>query len=232
MIEHRRATASPLRTGALALCLILAALAGGCAHRRFPSEQIPKTKWLILPFNQVAAMGENPLTVNGWWLAAKSIRQNERAGDMLADNLSRQMANLDYLNLFSTIDLKYYFANKARRLKEYYKKQENHDLSDAEAAQMMEKVPKVEFAKDLGADKLLCGKINRQYMGENRTFHWWWAVLDADVEVTDVATGKVEWSRHYILRDQLDSMMGVQEDLVGRLIKDLEREYFLPMARK
>lgn len=84
---------------------------------------------MILPFNQVAAMGENPLTVNGWWLAAKSIRQNERAGDMLADNLSRQMANLDYLNLFSTIDLKYYFANKARRLKEYYKKQENHDLN-------------------------------------------------------------------------------------------------------
>lgn len=235
MLGDRIARTSPLRLklrpAALALCFVLALLAGGCAHR-FPSEQVPKTKWLILPFNQPPTMAGNTSTVHGWWLTAKTIRQNERAGEMLADNLTRQMAHLEYLNLFSAIDLKYYFANKARRLKEYYKKQENRELTDSETAQLMAQVPKVEFAKDLGADKLLCGRINRQYMSENRTFHWWWAVLDVDVEVTDVATGKVEWSRHYILRQQLSSMMGVQEGLAEQLIGDLEQEYFLPLAKK
>jgi hypothetical protein len=213
------------RAGLLLLAgLVL--LAGGCA-RHVTTEQIPKLKFLVLPFAQPSTMRENTNLIRGWWLGATTVRQNERSGDMMADTLSRQMAHLDYLNLYSSIDLKYYFANKVSRLKNTY-----GSLSDDDANALIWKVPKLEFAKDLGADKMLTGDIVRQYMGENRTFHWWWAVIEADVQVTDVASGKVEWSRHYNLRRQLASMSDMQEELTTRLLEDLKKEYFLPMARK
>lgn len=209
----------------LSLAAVVGLLCSGCAQR-FPSEQIPKMKWLILPFTPKEKV-EDTMTINGWWLGARTIRQNERAGDMIADTLSRQMAHLDFLNLFSSIDIKYYFANKTRRLKAAYS-----NLSDEEVAQAMAKVPKLEFAKDLGADKLLTGTINRHYMGENRTIHWWWSVLDVDVQVTNVATGKVEWSHNYVVRRQSASMAAVQEEFANRLIEDLKGEYFLPLIKK
>lgn len=237
MFHHRnnvRITLRPAAFGWVALINLmgLALLAGGCQHR-FPSEQIPKVKFLVLPFTQPATMSDSTMAIRGWWFGARTIRQNERAGDMLADILSRQMARLDYLNLFSSIDLKYYFANKARRLKEYYKKApEGRDLSDEETAKLIAAVPKLEFAKDLGADKLLTGQIVELYMGQNRTIPVWWSVLDVEVEVVDVATGKVEWTKRYHISKMDASMIHVQELFAGRLIEDLKKEYFLPMARK
>lgn len=233
---HSQHLADPARRplcawAALAILSCLAMLGGGCQHR-FPSEQIPRMKFLILPFSQPPAMSESAINIRGWWLGARTIRQNERAGDLVADVLSRQMARLDYLNLFSSIDLKYYFANKARRLKEHYNKQEGRDLSDEEVAKLMAGVPKLEFAKDLGADKLLTGNIVQLYMGENRTIHWWWSVIDVEVQVIDVASGKVEWSKRYHVRKSSASMVHITEEFSQRLIQDLQREYFLPMAAK
>ena len=198
----------------------------GC-QSRFPSEQIPKMKWLILPFTQPQAMSENPLAVRGWWFGARTIRQNPRGGDMLAEILSHKMGRLDYLNLYSTIDMKYYFANKRQLLKDAYP-----HLADKELAALIDGVPPLEYAKDLGADKVLSGRILRMYMGENRTIHWWWSTLAVECQVTDVATGKVEKTFQYDLRHQFASLSSMEEEVADRLIKDLEKQYFRPMAHR
>jgi len=208
------------------LALTLAVMLAGC-QTRFPSEQVPKMKWLIVPFSQPPVMGGNPPPVRGWWFGARTIRENPRAGIMLSETLNRRMAALKFLNLYTAIDLKYYFADKRKLLKDAYPQ-----MTDLEIEAALHKVPPIEFGKELGADKVLAGRIVSQYMAENRTFHWWWAVLIAEVQVTDVASGKVEWSRSYTFGKQFASQSDVQEMLGDRLIDDLEQTYFKPMIKQ
>lgn len=231
MRHHRTLFAPAFRRAALQaallglLILTASATLVGCQH--FPSQQIPKMKWLIVPFEQPAAMSEAPRSIRGWWFGARTLRRNPRAGAMMAETLSRKMSNLEFLNLYSAIELKYYFADKRQLLKESYP-----NLTDPELDRTLAQAPKVEFAKELGADKVLTGRIISQYMGENRTIHWWWAVLEVEVQVIDAASGKTEWSGHYNLRNQFASQSDMQERFADRLIRDLKKQYFLPMARK
>jgi hypothetical protein len=211
---------------------MLAALLFGClllngCQTRFPSEQIPKMKLLVMPFGQPPTMRDNPTLVRGWWFSSRTIRQNPRAGAMLAETLTRQLAQMDYLNLYSNIDLKYYFADKRKALKDQY-----GQLKDEEIDRLLESVPATEYARELGADKVLTGQIQSHYMGENNAVHWWWSTLQAEVRVIDVATKRIEWQKTYKIRQQLASQYSVQEELSRRITRDLEKEYFGPMARK
>ena len=205
-------------------CLLAVGLLG--CQGRFPAERIPKMKWLILPLEAPPSMRTTPRAIRGWWFGARTVRQNPRAGPMLADTLNRALARLEFINLYSVIELKYYFADKRQLLEDAYP-----FLSDDEIIEQIDQIPHIEYAKELGADKLISGRIMKQYLAENRTIHWWWSVLDAECEVTDVQTGQVEWSRRYHVRQQFASQTAVQEELVERLIEDLEKEYFLPMIR-
>lgn len=215
----------PLAAGLFTLLAAVLLLASGC-QTRFPSEQIPKMKWLITDFRQPRALSEQPTAVRGWWFTARTIRQNPRAGTMMTEALQRRMAQLDFVNLYSPLDLRYYFAGKRELLKEAWP-----DLTDEQREELLAQVPPLEFARELGADKLLTGRILRQYMGENRTIHWWWATLEAEAQVIDVASGRVERTYHYFLRDQSSSDLDLQEKFAERLIRDMKRDYFLPLAR-
>jgi PBP1b-binding outer membrane lipoprotein LpoB len=222
---HASGPRRALRPWTLAALSLAVALAG--CQTRFPSEQVPKMKWLIVPFNQPAVLGETPPPVRGWWFGARTIRENPRAGIMLSETLNRRMAALKFLNLYTSIDLKYYFADKRKLLKDAYAQ-----MTDAEIETALRNVAPIEFGKELSADKVLSGRIVSQYMAENRTFHWWWGVLVAELQVTDVATGKIEWSRVYSLSQQFASQSDMQEMLADRLIDDLEQNYFKPMIKK
>lgn len=218
-----------LRLLASVTLLGLALLAGGC-QTRLPNEQIPKMKWLVAPFKQPPSMSETPRAIQGWWFGAKTIRENPRGGIMLAEITTRRLAELDYLNLISVIDLRYYFANKRQLLKD--KLGDTYPgLDDKQIEQLVSKVPAIEYGKDLGVDKVLSGRILRQYMGENRTVHWWWSVLDVECQVSDVSTGKVEWTHHYVLRKQFASENYLQEELADRIVEDLRAQYFHRFAK-
>jgi hypothetical protein len=184
-------------------------------------------RWLVMPMEQPVAMDEAPRAIRGWWLGARTIRQNPRAGGLLADAISREMAGFEFVNLYSSIDLKYYFADKRDMLKKSY-----DYLSDAEVDKLLGQVPPVEFARELGADKMVSGRIIRNYMGENRTIHWWWSVVEFECQVTDVPTGKVEWTRRYELREQFASQNSVQLKLAEEVVADLKDEYFRPLANQ
>lgn len=214
------------RLGVLSLLCVALVLAAGCA-RRFPSERIPKMRWLVLPFEQPPAQAENPRVVTGWWFGADTVRQNPRAGDMLADTLSRSMATLDFINLYSAIDLRYYFADKRELLKDAYPY-----LRDEEVKALMDQVPRVDFGRELGADKILTGRIVTHRMVENRTFHWWSSNLDVECQVIDVLTGEVEWRKQYKYSESFESQSSLQEKLAKDFIRDIKKDYFLKLARQ
>jgi hypothetical protein len=214
-------------TGPVGLVVLgaLGFLAMAC-QPRFPSRNVPRMNWLIMPFDQPATMGTDTHAIRGWWLGARTIYQNPRAGVLLAEASTHVMAGLDYVNLYPSMELRDYFARMRDTLKRVYPY-----LEDVEIDRLMSLVPPVDFARELGADKVLTGRIIRQYMADHRTIHWWWSVLEVDCEVIDVPSGKAEWQRHYVIRDQFASMTTVQEELARQLIEDLQENYFRPLAR-
>ena len=220
----------PVRRAAVRVvlpCLCgLVLILSGCA-RRFPAERIPKTKWFVMPLEQPPAMSEMPREVRGWWFGARTIRQNPRAGAMMAESFTRELSKLDCINLYSPIEIQGYFADKRSLLTKSYPYLTRQEL-DALLAQ----VPSIEYARELGADKILSGRILRHYMGENRTIHWWWSTVDVQCEVIDVMTGNVEWSNNYVARQQFSSQSAVQQEIAAQLAKDLKKEYFWPMAEE
>jgi hypothetical protein len=211
-----------------AACLILVLLLTVCSCQvYFPVEKVPKMQWLILPFSQPPGMENNTRVVDGWWFNAKTIRQNPRGGEMLSDNLRRAMSELGFINMFTTIDLSYYFAGKRELLAKAFPQ-----LTDPEIDDQIRKVPDLKYARELGADKLLSGRIIRHYMAENRTFHWWWCALEADCSVIDVKSGREEWTHHYELSDPFGSQQEIQEQMIERLIRDLKQEYLLTLTQE
>jgi hypothetical protein len=214
------------RAGAFCALVAALALAQGCA-RRFPSEKIPKTVWLILPFEQPPAQAANPRVITGWWFGADTVRQNPRAGDMMADTLARAMAPLDFIVLYSSIDLRYYFADKRDLLKDAYP-----HLTDEQVKAAMAEVPRVDFGRELGADKILTGRIVKHRMIENRTIHWWSSELEVECQVIDVISGEVEWRKQYAYDESFESQSSLQEKLAKDFIHDIKKDYFLKLARK
>lgn len=202
---------------------LMAPVLGACQSRA-PAGPMPRMKWLVMPFAQPPSMSAQTRAVQGWWLGARTIRQNPRAGHRLAEQVARQMAKLEAVNLFSRIDLKYYFADKRQALQEAYP-----HLSRQDADELVTAVPPVDYGRELGADKVLTGRIVREHLAENRTFHWWWSVLEVECEVVDVRTGRREWTRRYELERTFASPQRLETELARRLIEDLRTDYLPSM---
>lgn len=217
---------SPLRLALIMAMAVTVIVAAGCAGR-FPAERVPRMKWLVLPFEQPATFTTHPRQIKGWWFGAKTIRQNSRAGAMFADTVNSELASLDCVNLYSIIDLKYYFADKERLLEESY-----NYLDRDQIRALLAEVPNLDYARELGADKLLTGTIIEQRLVENRTIHTWKSIVEVECQVIDVKTGEVEWSKRYRDRDYFASEKTVQEKLVAELVEDLKDEYFMPMIEQ
>ncbi len=220
MGNQNRRMAAMARVGALLVAMTVLA---GCQHG-LRAEHMPRMRWLVMPFSQTdPTTGTNEL--RGWWLGARTIRRNPSGGQLLADAISARLADYPFINQFSPIDLRYYFADKRKKLSTAYP-----HLKYADAERLLSKVPAIDYARELGADKLVRGRIERLWIGENRTIHWWWAVLQADVEVVDVRTGAVDWRRHYDIWQNFGSTEDAMAELAREMMKGLEREYFKPMA--
>jgi len=209
----------------------LAILAGAtfmlaaCARAPFPDERIPKMQVLIMDFHLPPGLRETPREIRGWWLGASTIYQNPRAGTMFAERLTAHLALYPFVNLFSRLDLKYYFARKRHLLRETF-----DYLDDAEIDALMDQIPPEDFARELGADKVLSGRIIADYLDENRTIHWWHSATQVQCALTDVLTGRVEWRKDYRLKKFFASQFTIQQELARRVAEDLRDEYFRPLA--
>ncbi|MBI3735193.1 hypothetical protein HY256_01615 [Candidatus Sumerlaeota bacterium] len=184
-------------------------------------------KLLIMDFDMPKGMKENVKDVRGWWLGADTIRQNPRAGAMFADLLTHEIAGFKFINLFSRVDLKYYFARKRQALKEAYDYLDDDELDDRMAL-----VPKLDYARELNADIMLSGRIIENYLSENRTFHWWKSIVEVECELTDVLSGEVKWKKKYRLKRRFASQYTPQREIARRAAEDLKREYFRNLANK
>lgn len=213
--------AAMARVGALLIAMTMLA---GCQHG-LRVERMPRMRWLVMPLSQTDSATTATGEVRGWWLGARTIRRNPSGGQLLADAISAGLADYPFINQFSPIDLRYYFADKRTKLSEAYP-----NLKAADVNRLLSRVPAIDYARELGADKLVRGRIERLWIGENRTIHWWWAVLEADVEVVDVRTGNVEWSHQYGIWRNFGSTEDAMAELAGKMMKDLEKEYFRPMT--
>lgn len=227
MSRHRLArTFAP---GAIRALLLVAsaatvAAASGCA-RPVPVERVPRSTILVMDFAVPTGVRENPREVRGWWFGARTIHQNPRAGRLMAERLTARLAPEPYANLFSRLELKYYFARKKQNLKAAYE-----HLTDAQLDELVSAVDPLEFARELGADKILSGRIVRSYMSEHRTFHFFSSVLEVEVELIDALSGRVEWTRRYRDRRWLGSQFTAQDEAAKRIVRDLRAEYFAPLA--
>lgn len=206
------------------ISLLAGALSTACA-RPFPSEGVPKMKILVMDFETPPGLRENPKAIRGWWLGSRNIYQNPRAGSIFAERVSAHLAPLPYINLFSRVDLKYYFARKRQRLSAAY-----DYLRDEEIDDLMRRVPQLDFAVELGADKLLTGRIIENHLSENRTFHFWSSRARIECRMIDVISGLEEWSKQYELKKRFASQFSIQDEIARQLADDLEEEYFRRLA--
>lgn len=198
----------------------------GCARRPAPEEKVPPLKILVMNFQTPPGVRENPRDIRGWWFGSSTIYQNPRAGVIMAERISAHLSKFSFINLFSRVDLKYYFARKRQNLRESFP-----EVSDEDLNKLMDNVPSIDFARELTADKVISGRIVENYLDENRTIHWWSSVIEVEVELTDVATGEVEWRKRYRDRDWLDSQFNAQDKIAEEIVEDLRTEYFRAMAQ-
>ncbi len=202
------------------LLLVVAA-----CSRPFHPSQVPKTKVLVAEFEMTPGIEENTRAVRGWWMGAENIYQNKRYGAIFAERLSAHLARYPYVKQFSQLDLKYYLAPKRQLLKDSYP-----HLEDAEIDDLLADIPDLDFARELRADKLLRGRLIRNYLHENRTFHWWKSIVEVECELVDVPTGRVEWSKEYKKKIRFASPLTVQDEIAREVAEDLQDEYFRHLA--
>jgi hypothetical protein len=213
----------------LALAIALSAIVSmvlttGCATR-FPEDRVPKMKILVMDFEVPPGIKENPSAVRGWWLGARNVRQNPRAGTMFAERLRAYLVAYPWVSIFYKPELSRYFARKEQRLKEAY-----DYLDDAEIDELMAQVPQLDYARELGADKLLTGRVVENYLSENRTIHTWSSRSHIEVQMIDVLTGHIEWQKEYKERRRFASQFTVQDEIAQQVVEDLKEEYFRPMT--
>lgn len=214
-----------LPTTLLLALLVPVLVSAGCA-RGFDPTRVPKTKIFVSNFEIPPGIEETPLAVRGWWFGSENIRQNPRSGAILSERLNQHLALLDYVSVYAPLDLKRrYLGPKKQMLEEAYP-----DLSDEEINDLLSQVPPIDFARELRADKMITGQIRESYLQQNRTFDWWKSRAQVDVQLVDVLTGEIEWAKTYEESDLFASTLTVQEKIVERIVEDLQREYFRPIA--
>ncbi|MCE5228892.1 hypothetical protein LLG95_04765, partial [bacterium] len=99
----------------VALLVMAATMLAGC-QSALRVEQMPRMRWLVMSPQQTDVSSTSTREVRGWWFGARTIRRNPRGGQMLADAISRDLAVYPFINQFSPIDLRYYFADKRQML--------------------------------------------------------------------------------------------------------------------
>lgn len=180
---------------------------------------------LILDFRTPPGIRENPKEVRGWWLGARTIHQNPHAGTAMAERLNARLASLPFVELYPRLDLRYYFARKRQNLAEAFP-----SLPEEKVEELVADADPLAYARELGADKLLRGRVVRNYLSDHRTLHVWSSVVEVEIELVDALSGRTEWRRSYRDRTWLASQFSAQDELAKRIARDLRDEYFRPLA--
>jgi hypothetical protein len=199
--------------------LMVILLVSGCATMK----EVPPLarRVVVLNFSVPDDMRQNPKQIRGWWLRSRTILQSPNAGSEFADVLARYLTGLRYLEQHSRADLDIYLSGKRKSLMDSFK-----DFPDMEYSKMLDKVSPVDYGEELGVEQVITGKIIESYTSENRIFLFWSSRVKVQVDVWDMTTGKVAWSRTFSGSKCFYSRSEVMNRLAPEIVKALDRDYY------
>ncbi|HUT23832.1 MAG TPA: hypothetical protein VM492_05775 [Sumerlaeia bacterium] len=175
----------------------------------------------VLDFKVPGNVAENSLQVKGWWFGARTVFQNPRAGAIFGDVLSNRLADLEYIEQHSRSDLKYYMARKRGLLGDKFK-----GFSDEQYNEMLLGVSPVDYGAELGVDYVIAGRIIEAYTSHHRTIHTWYSYASVEVDLWDMATGQVVWTRIFSKKKRFFSQKEAMDRLAPKVVRALDKTYF------
>ncbi|MCD6385601.1 hypothetical protein J7M23_07450 [Candidatus Sumerlaeota bacterium] len=198
--------------------MAMVVILGGC---RQPRVQPPRFKLAVLNF-ALAREVKTPKEIKGWWFGARDIYYNPYVGETFADVLADEISKrCPFIDVYSRMDIKYYLLSKREILKRHFP-----ELKEAELTKTINELDPVDIGRELGVDKVISGVIYDCHTSHHRTFHWWSSVVEAEVKLIDVDSGKVEWQNRMRLRKKFLSWLGTAEVLASKMVKAMEKELF------
>ena len=220
---HPRRVGKALRWATLAIFSAAAALSiSGCMRGR-PAAVMPlKSTILIMDLAIPDDIAETGHSVGGWWFGAHTDFQNANVGTIFADVLTLEMRRqMDWADLFDRLYVRQYFSRKRGLLQNEFT-----DSNSDELDELMARISPLEFARELGADKVIVGKINSSATFYQRTFKYWSSSVDVRLEMLDVDSGRSLWRGSERKKGRLRSQKTVMELIAQSLMKDLSEDYF------
>ncbi|MCX7014658.1 MAG: hypothetical protein NTW86_19270 [Candidatus Sumerlaeota bacterium] len=200
----------------------LALLAAGCATAPNQAVKPLKTTILVMDFTTPKEYKTTPMEKHGWWFGSHAHYHNPNAGSLFADTLTAAMRQrMDWVVLFDRLHVRSYFGKKRTLLAREFK-----DLSDDEIDNLLAKVPPTSFAKELGADKVIVGRILRSDTFVQKVVYYWSSTVDVECSLIDVDSGKTVWTYRTQKTGRLDSDKAVMEKIADRVVDRMTREYF------
>ena len=206
------------RVGLIVLALLSVGVFYGC---RGPRIEPPGTKIAVLNFDLTQDVDVNK-ELKGWWFTSRDVYYNQNAGEIIADIFADTIRNqCPFADVYSRTDYKYYLVSKREILK-----RELPDLNDDKIDQIIHELDPVDIGRDLGMDKVVVGAVFDTYTTHHRTVHWWSSVVDAEVKIIDVATGKIEWQSRMDERNICLSWYSTANTLARKMIKLMNKQLF------
>ena len=198
------------------VCLLgVVAGVSGCA-RREPSRVVRVAVLDGAVTYEVDPQGE--VSDRGWWFSARDRYQSPNAGVQMGEALARELGRVPGVDVYSREDLAIYMAQKERLLKRNFP-----DLTSYERKQLLAKQDPLDYGRSLNVDYVVTTDIERARTIVNRTFSWWYSQLEATVQVWDVSTGQMVWTKGWEDADNFDSQLALIEECARETRREIER---------
>ncbi|MFW6303772.1 MAG: hypothetical protein ACOC2L_04050, partial [Candidatus Sumerlaeota bacterium] len=188
--------------GALTALLLLGACSqGGSTYQPADVSEPEVTHDLaVLHFHVPPEYVTEPTITEGWWFGAETVYRNANAGKMLADYVAAQVKKIPGVDLHSRDKIAVYLLGKRQLLVENFP-----NLRDAEYSEMLTKASPLDYGRELAVDHVLTGRVLRSETRRNNTIETWHSTVEVEVELWDVKSGKMLWSRIFERKDRFAS---------------------------
>lgn len=155
----------------------------------------------------------------GWWFGSKDRYLSPNPGTIMGDSLARELGDVAGVDLYSRQDLEIYLAQKERLLRRSYP-----DLEPIERKEWLAKQSPLDYGKSLNVDYVVSSQVHQADTVTNRTFSWWYSVIDARVEVWSVETGEKVAQWDWKICRAFDSQLAIVEKCSRRAKKRAVKE--------
>lgn len=154
-------------------------------HKARPSGVITSAPVLVVNFKDNTTEFEKDET--GWWLSKKDLYKIDNLGFNMADALRSELKMQD-AKVFNY---------------RQYKKYQSDWLKNNERETALSYL---DWARLIGAEYVVFGRVQEGTTLHNRTFHTWRAKMAVQVYMQDVSTGSVVFSKRYALDKKYTSL--------------------------